>query len=281
MTQRAAVIGMGLIGGSIAGALRAAGYSVTGFDSSPARSEIALKRELIDERAGELSGLLAGADLVILAVPVRAIVQLLPMVDALAPSEALLIDTGSVKGTVVGAMEMLPGAQRAVGGHPLAGDERSGTEAANRTLFHDRTFVLCPSKASSRDAIQRAETMAGEIGALPLVTPADRHDRVLARTSHLPQFLATTLALGIEPDDRELSGPALRDMTRLAGSESSMWRDIAVANRLHIREAIRAFQDRLDVLSQAIDATDMARIEDILERGAISAGVLSSAEASR
>ena len=142
MTERqVAVIGLGLIGASLGGALRAQGYVVRGLDQDTVSMQTALDRGLVDEVGGELAAVLRGADLVILAIPVLSIIRVLPQIDALAPSDAVIIDVGSVKGPVVDAMAKLAGAARVIGGHPIAGKEQAGPAAADIALF--RGTLLC------------------------------------------------------------------------------------------------------------------------------------------
>ena len=226
--RRAAVIGLGLIGASLGGALRARGYVVWGLDTDPAAMQTALHRGLVDNVSDELTVVLNEASLVILATPVLSIVDLLPRVDALSPHTAVIVDVGSVKGPVVDAMEGLPGAARIIGGHPIAGKEQSGPGVADALIFQGRSFALVPNKATSTPTLHAAETVVRAIGGVPFVLSAPEHDRMVARTSHLPQLLAMALALALEPHDERLAGPGLRDRTRRAASGARVWTDIRV-----------------------------------------------------
>lgn len=265
--QRAAIVGLGLIGGSIGAALRSSGTRVLGFDASRRNAATALQRRLVDEVRDSLSALLAEVDVVVLAVPVGVVVDLLPVVDSLAAPQALILDTGSVKRRVVATMAALPGAERAVGGHPLAGKELSGPEAADPGLFRDRPFLLTPSARTGTLATAAAERMARDLGARPLTVTPEEHDRVLARTSHLPQLLSTTLALSTRPDDWKLSGAGLQDMTRLAGSDVTMWRDILMTNGDNVLHAARGYIHQLETLLTIVESGDPVRVEGFLAQG--------------
>ena len=276
MFQRVAAVGLGLIGASMAAGLRRTGSYVVGFDAVPASVETALDRGLVDEGAESLAQAVKGADIVVLAVPVLAIVDLLPTVDAHLSDAAVLIDTGSVKTPIVRAMAGLRSAERAVGGHPLAGKEQAGVEAADPDLFRDRAFLLVPSDRTADRTLGCASALAESLGARPAVVDAQRHDCVLARTSHLPQILSTALALSLDPEDMSLAGPGLRDMIRLAGSEPAMWRDILLANRQQVLDASLRCMDRLEELVRVIESADPAGIESLMRQGQASFAQLGS-----
>lgn len=258
------IIGLGLIGGSMGGALRRAGLSVRGYDVAPTAMRIALLRELIDEMAGSLEAAVEDADAVVLAVPQQQTVELLPAVDAAAPGEAILLDTASVKGQVLATMSGLPGARRAVGGHPLAGKERSGPEAADPELFRGRSFALVPNPATEGETLDRAAALVVALGATPVIVTAEEHDRILARTSHLPQLLSTALALTLEPGDGRLAGPGLQDMTRLAMSPAGMWQEILAANRANVVGALRRLLQELGDMTDALEGSELEQIARLM-----------------
>jgi prephenate dehydrogenase len=195
---------------------------------------------------------------------------MLAEVDRAAPREALIVDTGSVKGSVLEKMVVLAGAERTIGGHPIAGTERSGPEAARADLFQGRAFLLCRHRRTADETVSRAAALAGELGADPvmIIKEPEAHDRVLARTSHLPQLLSTALALTLEPMDASFAGPGLRDMTRLAGSDPVMWRDILRTNRDSIVGAIWTLRRELEELSRLVESEDEGGIDDAFRRGA-------------
>ena len=259
--RRVAVIGLGLIGASIGGALRERGDFVRGLDADPGVARTALERGAVDIVAYDLRAALEDATLVILAIPVLSIVRILPEVDALAPPGAVILDVGSVKAPICAAMERLPGAHRAVGGHPIAGKESSGPLAADTSLFERRPFALVPTQHTSDSALRAVQTVVHEIGSVCTILSASDHDRIVARTSHLPQLLSMALALSLEGGDGNLSGPGLRDMTRLAASHPSVWNDIFQANAANIREAVTNCVDHLQGISRMLAENDTAALE--------------------
>ncbi|HEY8685796.1 MAG TPA: prephenate dehydrogenase/arogenate dehydrogenase family protein [Chloroflexota bacterium] len=281
MTERqVAVIGLGLIGASLGGALRAQGYVVRGTDEDDAAMQTAVDRGLVDDVSDDLTAILAEATLVILAIPVLSIIEVLPEIDALSPREAVIADVGSVKGPVIDAMKRLSGASRMIGGHPIAGKEQSGPAVADVMLFQERSFALVPSDLTSASTIQTAQTMVREIGGVPVILSALEHDHIIARTSHLPQLLAMALALSLEPRDESLAGPGLRDMTRLAASGANMWKDILVSNADNISAAVEVCMTQLQNLTNMSLAEDKAALEHAMvranERSALIAGVVPS-----
>jgi prephenate dehydrogenase len=264
---RAAIIGLGLIGGSFAAALKRAGMVVHGFDVDADRSRFALERELINMAAAGVEEAAADADVVVLAMPVLAIVRELPEIERVARPEALIIDVGSVKKPVVEAMANLRHPGRAVGGHPISGNERSGPGAASADMFDGQTFVLCPSKETSDESLRRADRLVGALGAEITTLDADEHDRILARTSHVPQFVSTALAAGLRPSDQGFFGSGLKDTIRLARSDARIWRDVALANGSNIAHGLRSFAADLQRMAERIDEGDGEYVETMMLRG--------------
>jgi prephenate dehydrogenase len=270
----ATVVGLGAMGGSIGAGLRAHGMQVAGYDVDPLRTRAALELGLIDRGAESAVQAVMGVEIVVIATPLDAIIGLLPTLSSATQDDALILDVGSVKKCVVDAMECLPTARRAIGGHPLAGTERSGPEASRANLFRHRTFALCPSRLTAPTTTLRAEALVAMLGATPMVVDAARHDRIVARTSHMPQLLATALALTLEPGDAALAGPALRDMTRLASSDPTMWGQIMAVNHANVTEAVRSFRAQLDILGRSIEGGDGAILERSMQKANASAMLL-------
>lgn len=257
--------GTGLIGSSVGAALRRAGWTVRGTDIDRASARAAVRLGHIDSICSELRDCVHNVDAVILAAPVPAIITVLPEADRLAPGEALIMDTGSVKEPVVAAMQRLPGARRAIGGHPVAGSHHGGPESADPDLFRGRPFLLCPSSVTSSRITSLAVSLVTDLGGVPTVLSAAEHDRELAATSHLPQVLSTLLAL--QPADRMLSGTGYRDMTRLAASDPTLWRDILLLNRGNILDTLSSFRSSLDAFAEALKNEDAVSLEELLARG--------------
>jgi prephenate dehydrogenase len=255
--MRIAVIGLGLIGGSVAAAVKdRAGATVAGYDIDV--SEIALARDhgIVDVIADSPAEAVAGADVVFVAVPVGALQTTVADVLALASEQCVVTDVGSTKRILV----PLHGDQRFVGGHPLAGAETAGVRNARADLFEGATWYLTPTATTSGILYERLYKLISAIGARPVAIDADAHDRALGLISHLPHVLANVLvsqvadALG-SGGALPAVGPSFRDATRVAGSNTAIWADIYLANR--------------DALAAQLDET-IARLKDV--RSQLSAG---------
>jgi prephenate dehydrogenase len=270
-----AILGAGLIGGSFALALRKAGYQgrILGV-GSPETLDRAKALGVIDE-AAPLDRAASEADLIYLAWPIRRIVETLPVLEAWVRPDALVTDAGSTKSAIVRAARTLTRCQF-LGGHPLAGSERRGVRHADADLFRGRTYVLtpeAPAELETPGARQFLDWLA-RIGALPLVLTAEQHDRVVAYTSHLPQLASTTLAGLLEGRPElplQVSGPALRDSTRLALSSYEIWGDILSTNPVAIEEALAAYIEALDQMRRDLRSD---RMTGRFEAGARFAGRL-------
>jgi prephenate dehydrogenase len=264
MPERVAILGLGLIGGSIGGALREQSTTVIGYDVSRATSDRAHALGLVDEVTERPEEAIAESDVAILAMPVRAVIRALQTLT-FAPG-TLVLDTGSTKLEVTAAMEGVPEDIVAIGGHPIAGREISGPDAADTALFRGRPFILTPTGRTTETGMARARTLIRRLGALPIIMGAADHDRTIALTSHLPQVVSSALAIALEGQDCVLAGTGLRDMSRLAGSDPAMWADIALTNGEHIVNALDRMQGALRELREAIEAGDSARLSDLLSR---------------
>lgn len=248
--RRVAIVGVGLIGGSIGLAIRRRlpRVRIVGIDR-PGVLRAARRRGAVHESASSLVQGLKGADLVVLALPVDAILDVLPRVARLAGSCALITDVGSTKGEIIDAARRLGLAGRFVGGHPMAGSERSGIRGADASLLRGAPWILCPATASGRSggearAIGRLAALVERLGARPARLDARRHDLAVARLSHLPQLISVALvnAAAASPAGPllEFSGPAFRQMSRLASSPPGLWDAILRSNR---SAAIAALDD--------------------------------------
>lgn len=230
---------------------------VVGWDR-PEALDAAAARGAITEAATTLAGA-CQAQVVVLAAPVGVILDLLPEVLAAAPETSLVTDTGSTKAAIARRagdhLPKLAAPPLFAGGHPLAGSERSGLEFSRASLFTGAPWLLCGAPEAAGDLrAQRWETMLARLGARVAWMPAERHDALMARLSHLPQLLSTALAallqqeLGGHLEDLQYSGSGLRDMLRLAGSSYALWRDILLTNGEEITAALGAFEQLLDHL---------------------------------
>jgi prephenate dehydrogenase len=267
MVQRAAVVGLGLIGGSIGAALRQTGVSVHGFDTDPERAARARALGLVDEVLENIDAAVSNAEMVVIATPVLAVVDLLPRILTTATKAALIVDTASVKRPVTHSIDRLKRPVHALGGHPMAGKEQSGPEAADPALFRGRLFVFCPSANTTDQARDMARSLAAMLGSRPLFLDAEEHDRLVAASSHMPQLLSTALASYLDPESLAVAGPGLVDMTRLALSDTSMWRDIFVTNSDNVAAVTRGYIRRLEELIEIVDSQNIESIAQMMEAG--------------
>jgi prephenate dehydrogenase len=257
-----AIFGVGLIGGSFALALRKAGFSgrIIGV-SSPETLERAMALKVIDE--GATAEHAAGAaDLLYLAQPILRIIESLSQLSAWVRPDALITDAGSTKRAIVDRAAAVITQGQFLGGHPLAGRERRGVEAAEADLFLQRPYVLTPRSRTELDRpiVREFREWIQKIGALPVILDPEEHDRIVAYTSHLPQLAATGLAALLATREEPKSGvfgPALVDSTRLALSSFDVWGDILATNRGAIQEALRGYIAKLEELYRNFDPTPM------------------------
>lgn len=247
--------GTGLIGSSLGLALRdkIPGIHVYGID----RPEVLARAR--DVGAIE-EGSAASSDLTVLAAPVGAILDLL---GSLPKSAGLVIDVGSTKAQVCERAAKL--GLSFVGGHPMTGSERSGPEAASVAFFRNAPFFLCPIASTPPNAIEQLSAVIVAIGANPVVLDAAEHDRLVARTSHLPQLLSTVLA-GHTANQRELAGPGLKSLTRLAASPFHVWRDILETSGF-LPEELESFIRNLEELLGALKTHNIADLERVFQQG--------------
>jgi prephenate dehydrogenase len=252
--QKVGVVGLGLIGGSIALAAREIWPTslVIGVDNKDVL-ETAMRLHAIDVAADD-PVVLAEADLVVLAAPVRQNIELLDMLDENVRQAAVITDVGSTKRAVVAAARRLPPRFRFIGGHPLGGAAKGGLEHARSDLFAGRPWLLTPAESLSRrsdakaddsgDAVEKLSSFIRALGAEPRLMDAGTHDRVLAFLSHLPQLTASALmgvvGEAVGTDGLALSGRGLADTTRLASSPADIWKDIASTNADEIGPALDA-----------------------------------------
>jgi prephenate dehydrogenase len=258
-----AIIGLGLMGGSLAMALKAAGYggTIRGSSRQPAVREAAVRLRVVDEVFGRAEDAAREAEMVVLCVPVLNIPELLRRVAPVLRSGARVTDVGSTKGWVVRESRTALADRPAVfvGSHPIAGSEQDGFRAARADLYRGAITVVTPAGAPA-DAVQDVQRLWELVGSEVILMDPDEHDRRLARTSHLPHMTAALLASCIargEPGPSELAkfcGPGFRDATRLAEGSPDVWHDIAKTNCDALLEELRALADRLEHLRSLFQA---------------------------
>lgn len=274
---RVAIVGLGLMGGSLALALKArsACREVIGIPRRPETLQSALAQGCVDRGTTELADGVAEADIVALATPVRTILASLPSLGELLPPGCLLIDLGSTKGRIARAMSALPPHVHVCPAHPMCGKEVAGLEAADADLYVDKTFVLSPLLRTTPAAQALTEELIRAVGAQPRRMDPRRHDRLVAVGSHLPYLLALSLVSAAEEVGREdtllwdLVASGFRDTSRLAASDVRMMLDVLMTNRPAITEAIDRFREHLDTLDGLLRAGNEAALQRALEAAAI------------
>ncbi len=281
MINKLVIIGVGLIGGSFALALRRIGRvkHIVGIGRSAQNLQAAIELQVIDEIATNLAHALHQADLVFLAMPVAQTAHTLQQIASHLQANTVVTDAGSTKQDVVAAVRHhLPMANRHhfVPGHPIAGAELSGVKAAQADLYCNKHVILTPLAETSVEATELVKQLWRDCGASVSHMPADEHDWILAITSHLPHILAFTMMNHIRhstPEPEHLlrfAGSGLRDFTRIAGSSPEMWRDICLANRETLIMQIDAYRNELLALQKLLHEQD----SDALQQTFISARTL-------
>lgn len=272
---RVSIIGLGLIGSSIARAVRDAMPTVllTGHDVDPHVRETARALKLCDDIADTAGAAVIDADLVILCVPLGAMADVAKGFAADLPPEAVVSDVGSSKAAVTAALAAALPNHAIVPAHPVAGTERSGPEAGFAALFHNRWCILTPPAGASDSAVQQVTAFWERLGAQVEVMDAAHHDLVLAVTSHLPHLIAYTI-VGTASDLEgvtqseviKYSAGGFRDFTRIAASDPTMWRDVFLTNKDAVLEMLQRFSEDLTALQRAIRWGDGDALFDLFTR---------------
>ncbi|CAH0141641.1 3-phosphoshikimate 1-carboxyvinyltransferase [Pseudomonas sp. Bi70] len=278
LVERLVVVGLGLIGGSFAKGLRARGVcrEVVGVDLDAQARRLAVELGVVDRCEEQLAAACQGADVIMLAVPILAMERVLAELAKLDLGDAILTDAGSAKGNVVRAADAVFGGlpARFVPGHPIAGSEQSGVEAANGELFKRHKVILTPLPQTDALALQRVDQLWRELGADVEHMQVEHHDQVLAATSHLPHLLAFGLVDSLAKRNENLeifryAAGGFRDFTRIAGSDPVMWHDIFLANREAVLRTLDVFRDDLDALRDAVHAGDGHHLLGVFTRARV------------
>ena len=270
-SMRVGIVGLGLIGGSIAAGLKAAEqYEIHAHDLDSSAMALGESLGIVDQIHPTLATLPSAVDVLMLATPVRTLPSILPH---LAEFEGVLTDVGSVKQPIVDAvLSITPQlAERLVPGHPVAGSERHGVGAADANLFRHHKVILTPLDVTQLDAIARIQTIWTSLGAEVVEMSVAHHDDVLAQTSHLPHLLAYTLVdvlagFGDEREVFEYAAGGFRDFSRIAASDPEMWRDIFLTNKEALLRLIETFSAALNQTSKLIEAEDAEALTERLTR---------------
>ncbi|RMQ98171.1 3-phosphoshikimate 1-carboxyvinyltransferase [Pseudomonas savastanoi pv. glycinea] len=275
MIRRLVVVGLGLIGGSFAKGIRESGVcgEVVGVDLDPQSRKLAVELGVVDRCEADLAVACRDADVIQLAVPILAMEKVLALLATFDLGDAVLTDVGSAKGNVVRAARLAFGAMppRFVPGHPIAGSEQSGVEASNAQLFKRHKVILTPLPETDPEALAVVDRLWSELGADVEHMEVERHDEVLAATSHLPHLLAFGLVDSLAKRNENLdifryAAGGFRDFTRIAGSDPVMWHDIFLANRDAVLRTLDTFRTDLDALRDAMVAGDGHQLLGVFTR---------------
>jgi len=267
--ERMAIVGVGLIGGSLAKAVKEKKLvgEVLGVGRSEERLESARKLGIIDRYSGRMNDILGEADLVVVAGPVGVIVDLIREMIPFLKKGTIITDVGSVKKKIVEEVEaFIPGSLYFVGGHPIAGTENSGFEASFSTLFEGRKCIITPVSTTDSHALERVKELWTQVGSVVACMDSEEHDEVFAAVSHLPHIVAYSMvnsllkAKGFEKNIFSFSAGGFKDFTRIAASDPVMWKDIALMNKDKLLSAIKLFQEYLEELKEAIEREDDERL---------------------
>jgi cyclohexadieny/prephenate dehydrogenase len=265
-----AIVGVGLLGGSIAWAARRRGVAerIVGVDRRAEALGRSLADGMLDEASADLGAAAAGADLIVFCTPVDCIAEQVVEAARHCRSGTLLTDVGSTKAAIVREVRgRLPSGVTFVGSHPLAGSEKHGPEHASAHLFEGRLVVVTPDADAPDDALSAIEKFWSALGANVRVMDADEHDRALALTSHLPHLLSSALA-GILPSElQSLTATGFRDTTRLAAGQPSLWSAIFLANRTHLLDALDLLEGKLNLFRDALSHNDRESLDKLLQQG--------------
>ncbi len=264
--SKIAILGLGLMGGSLALGLRGKCAALYGIDPHLPTLELALSQHIVDYADSDPTSLLPKVDLVILSAPVPAILTLLEQLPSFTSNPCIVMDLGSTKKQVVDAMSRLPERFDPVGGHPICGKEKLSLANAERTLYYAAPFLLTPLQRTSQRALSAAHQIIEALGAKATVLDATEHDRILASTSHLPFLLASALALATPTDVAAFVGTGFKSTSRVAGTPSSMMLGVLQSNRENVLNALHGLQKQLSGIEYALASEDFSQLEIILHQ---------------
>ena len=275
MIDKLAIIGVGLIGGSLARALKGkeACKTVAGYGRKIENLQAAVELGVIDEYSDKLPDVVSNANIIVIATPLSTYPDLLQTIADNTEPGTLITDVGSVKGSVVSAARSVLGERVAdfIPGHPIAGTEESGVRASFAELFHDHLVILTPLEENRQEDIELVSKMWQQCGASVVELQADYHDQVLAATSHLPHVLAyalvdTLAGMSEQEDIFRFSAGGFRDFTRIASSNPGMWADICLANELNLLDMIEEYKIHLDEIAELLNTGDKQGLQQLFNK---------------
>lgn len=272
------IIGLGLMGGSLAKALKGKCKTLFGFDAHQPTLQLALTTQTVDfastfpppnlKEGGEASA--ADIDVFILATPVNIILDIIPTLPSLIDQNCIVIDVGSTKKTIVEALNQLPEQFEAIGAHPICGKEKLGLENADANLYQNAPFIITPSRKTTPKAKTAVKQIISAVGATCIEMPAETHDHALAFASHLPFLISSALAQTLPKEFSDLIGPGFRSASRLAGTPASMMLGILKSNRKNILQAIQVFRESLNEIEANLQNENFSQLEQILNQSRFS-----------
>ncbi len=285
--KKLVIFGVGLIGGSVALALKKAGSAplIVGVGRSIESLNQALKLNVIDTLETNIHKAVGDADLILIATPVAQTAGILRSIKPHLNKQAVITDAGSTKGDVLSCAKEILGEQfnQFVGGHPIAGAEKSGVSAANSDLFLGKNVVLTPALETNIHAVTGVTQLWKACGAKVSEMTAENHDSIFAAVSHLPHLLAFALVddIASRPNAAQLfsfAASGFRDFTRIAGSSPEMWRDISLANKTALLSELTAYQDELSQLKKLLTNKDGAGLQALFERASVARNAWASSK---
>ena len=262
--SKIAIIGLGLMGGSLALALKGKCATLYGIDSDHATLEFALAKQVVDQADTDPAKLLPRADLVILATPVQVILDFIQKLPSLTQNSCIVLDLGSTKKDILQAMSTMPERFDVIGGHPICGKEKLGLENADSDLYRNAPFIVTPLERANSRAKSAIKQIISAIGAHLIEMTAEEHDRALAFTSHLPFLISSAFVQSVPQGLSGLIGTGFRSTSRLAGTPSQMMLGVLQSNRENILFALRKFQKELASIETAMTTKDDFSLDTIL-----------------
>lgn len=274
--KKVTVVGLGLIGGSLAWALKQSGKveEVSGVDIEEKTLRYAIRQGIVDNGSKSIQESIENAQIVVIATYVGRIPAIARAVVECSAPETILTDVGSVKSSVIEEIEAFMSPEHCfVGGHPISGTEHSGIAFSNPNLFNSKRCILTPTSKTSLSALNKVKSLWEATGANVLTMDPETHDRVFAFVSHLPHAVAYTLINTVasvrEPENIfSFAGGGLKDFTRISESSQEMWGEILIANRKHLLDSIQAFREELEKLHLAIENNDLQALMEKLRKAA-------------
>ena len=265
-SYKVVVVGLGLMGGSLAQGLKLKGQFIIAVDPDPDTRMYAVQNQVVDRISADPESLIPEADVIVLSAPIDAILDIIPSLPELHPGSPILLDLGSTKVNICQALKSLPARFQSVGGHPICGKEVGGISNATPSLFYGSAFAFTPFESTTDLARRYAEWLAKNLGAYPLWFSPEVHDRWLSVTSHLPYLLSSALTLLTPLEAASLVGPGFLSVSRLAGSRPAVMFPILETNRQYVLEAISDFRELLDEIETELRSDQRSTLPEILNQ---------------